>query len=82
VIEVENNFYNYKTHGHKPPQYPKVICWDIPPSGRKAKINKTSKPFKFTVNMDEYQVHIFVLKNMEGIRVMSRVELKEKGIAI
>jgi hypothetical protein len=44
IIEVENNFYNYKTHGHTPSQYPKVICWDIPAGGRKAKINKTQKP--------------------------------------
>jgi len=36
VVEVELNFYNYKTHGHTPPQYPKVICWDAPTSGRKA----------------------------------------------
>lgn len=79
VIEIENNFYNYKTHGHTPAQYPKVICWDIPSSGRKAKINKTSKDYKFTVNMDEYQVHVFALKYMPGIKVMTRDELKARG---
>src|SRR5208282_2726700 len=35
IVEIENNFYNYKTHGHTPTQYPKVICWDVPSSGRK-----------------------------------------------
>ena len=80
VIEVENNFYNYKQHGHHPAQYPKVICWDIPQSGRKAKLIKTSKPYKFTINMKDFQVHVFVLKQMPGIRIMSLEELKELGI--
>jgi len=82
IIEVENNFYNYKTHGHTPAQYPKVVCWDVPTSGRKAKINKTQKPFKFTYNAEEYQVHIFAIKYMEGIKVMSRAELQTRGIQI
>jgi hypothetical protein len=82
VIEVENNFYNYKTHGHTPSQYPKVFCWEIPASGRKAKINKTQKPYKFTVNTDEFQVHVFVLKHMEGVKVLSRQELKDRGVEI
>ncbi len=82
IVEVENNFYNYKTHGHTPSQYPKVVCWDIPASGRKAKINKTQKPYKFTQSTDEYQVHVFALKYMDGIKVMSREDLQKKGISI
>jgi len=82
VVEVENNFYNYKTHGHTPSQYPKVICWDVPASGRKAKINKTQKPYKFTLSTDEYQVHVYAIKYMEGIKVVSREDLKKKGINI
>lgn len=82
VIEIENNFYSYKSHGHKPSQYPKVICWDVPQSGRRARFGKTSKKYKFTINMDEYQVHIFVLKLMDGINVLSRRELKEMGIEV
>jgi hypothetical protein len=82
VIEVENNFYNYKTHGHTPSQYPKVICWDMPSSGRKIKPNKTSKPYKFTFDTNDFQIHIFVLKLMNNIKVYSRKELKEKGINI
>jgi hypothetical protein len=80
IIEVENNFYNYKTHGHTPSQYPKVICWDVPASGRKAKINKTQKAYKFTLTTDEYQVHIYAIKYMDGIKVISRQELETKGI--
>lgn len=80
IIEIENNFYNYKTHGHTPSQYPKVICWDIPASGRRAKINKTQKPFKFTLSTDEYQVHIYAIKYMDGIKVFSRAELDKRGI--
>lgn len=82
VIEIENNFYSYKSHGHKPSQYPKVICWDAPTSGRKGRISKTSKKYKLTVSLDEYQVHIYVLKLMDGIAVMSRRELKEIGIEV
>jgi hypothetical protein len=82
VIEVENNFYNYKTQGHTPSQYPKVICWDIPASGRKAKINKTSKNFKFTVNMEDYQVHVYVIKYMDDIKVLSRAELHTRGVHV
>ncbi len=82
IIEVERNFYSYKSHGHYPSQYPKVICWDIPTSGRKVRLNKTSKKHKFTVNMDEYQVHIYVLKYMDGVSVVSRRELKDMGVEL
>jgi hypothetical protein len=80
VVEVEINFYNYKTHGHVPAQYPKVICWEIPASGRKVKLNKTQKNYKYTVNTEDYQVHVFVIKQMPGIKVMSRDELQQKGV--
>ncbi|MBI4465986.1 MAG: hypothetical protein HY656_00975, partial [Acidobacteria bacterium] len=82
VVEVEKNFYNYKTHGHTPPQYPKVVCWDVPTSGRKAKINKTQKAYKFISPGEEYTVHIFAIKYMDGIKVMSREELQKRGVAI
>ncbi len=82
VVEIENNFYNYKTHGHTPSQYPKVLCWDVPASGRKAKINKTQKPYKFTLSTDEYQVHIYAIKYMDGIKVLSRNDLEKRGIKI
>lgn len=80
VFEIENNFYQYKTHGHTPIQYPKVLCWDIPSSGRKVRLGKTQKDYKFTLSTDEYQVHIYVIKLMEGIKIYSRKELLGKGI--
>jgi hypothetical protein len=80
VFEVENNFYTYKTHGHAPEQYPKVICWDIPTSGRKVKLNPTKKPYKYSVTSPDYQVHVFVINRMPGIRVMSREELQENDV--
>lgn len=82
VFEIENNFYSYKSHGHYPGQYPKVICWDIPASGRKVRLNKTAKKFKLTFNTDEYQVHVFVLRMMDGIKVMTKKELRDFGIQI
>jgi len=80
-FELEKFFYNYKTHGHTPPQYPKVLCWDVPSSGRKVRLGKTPKKYKFTVNMDECQVHVFVLRLMEGISVLTTSELRERGIS-
>lgn len=82
VVEVERNFYNYKVHGHTPPQYPKVICWDVPTSGRKAKIDSTKKPYKFVLQGEEYIVHIFALRHMENIKVMTREELQRRGVDI
>lgn len=82
VVEVENRFYNYKAHGHHPAQYPKIVCWDAPTSGRKIRLTPTGKKYKFTANMDEYQLHVFVLKLMDGIRVLSRKELKAQGITL
>lgn len=79
IFEIENNFYSYKSHGHRPSQYPKIICWDAPTSGRKDRFEKTAKKFKFTIQLEEYQVHIFILKLMGGISVMSRRELKTIG---
>ena len=82
VVEVERNFYNYKVHGHTPPQYPKVICWDVPTSGRKAKIDSTKKPYKFVLQGEEYTVHVFALKHMDNIKVMTREELQKKGVRL
>lgn len=82
VLEVERNFYSYKPHGHLPSQYPKVICWDVPASGRKEHLEKTSKKYKFTVTREEYQVHVYVLKLMDGISVMSTRELRRRGMNV
>lgn len=83
VFEIELNFYNYKSHGHTPAQYPKVLCWDIPASGRKVKLTKSpTRGYKYTINTGDYQVHIFVIKQMEGIKVMSREELYNTGVNI
>jgi len=82
VVEIENNFYNYKSHGHTPSQYPKVLCWDIPTSGRKTKLNKTGKHYKYTHNAADFQVHVFVLKLIDNIKIMSRQEIDQAGIEI
>ena len=82
VIEIENNFYNYRAHGHTPTQYPKVICWDIPASGRKVKLNKTNKKYKYTMSSEDYQVHVYVIKYMDGIKIISREDLLSHGVTI
>ncbi|NLF02987.1 MAG: sensor histidine kinase [Anaerolineales bacterium] len=80
VIEVENNFYSYKDHGHYPGQYPKVICWDVPAGGRRVRFREPNTGFKLIVDTDEYQIHVFVLKRLPGIQVMSRAALRAKGV--
>jgi len=82
AIEIENNFYTYKPHGHHSSQYPKVICWAIPSSGRKVHLAATQKKFKFTIALDDYQVHVFVLSLMDGIYVRSRKQLRDSGIDV
>ena len=49
---------------------------------RTIKLNATQRKSKFTITMDEYQRHVFVLKLMDGIGVMTRKELEEKSIQI
>jgi hypothetical protein len=82
VFEIENNFYSYTTHAHYPAQYPKVLCWDVPASGRKVRLQSTSKKYKYTVDMKEYQVHVYVIKQFESIAIMSRKDLNELGIKL
>lgn len=82
VIEIENKFYSYTAHGHYSAQYPKVICWDAPTQGRKDRLSTTNRKYKFTITKEEYQVHVFILKQFDGIRVVSRRELERLGIKI
>jgi hypothetical protein len=77
-IEIEDKFYNYTLHGHKPSQYPRIICWEL---GKTTKIptNKTDKKYKFTAVKEELQIHIFCLRLMDGIKVVTKKELKKLG---
>ena len=75
-IEVENRFYNYKAHGHKPAQYPRVICWDIG-STTKIPISKTDKKYKHTAVREDFQVHIYSIRLMDGIKVVPKKELNK-----
>ncbi|MGC9322614.1 MAG: hypothetical protein ACP5FY_10290, partial [Kosmotogaceae bacterium] len=82
VFEVERNFYSYTGHGHHASQYPRVICWDTPSGGRKVRLTETNKKYKFTVNMEEFQVHVFVLRRMPGIEVLTRRQLRDRELDI
>jgi len=75
-IEIESRFSNYRAHKHKPSQYPRVICWDIAekPKGR---INKTDKRYKFTVDKEGYQVHIYALRFLDGVKVFPKKQLNK-----
>ena len=73
-IEIENKFYNYTLHGHKPSQYPRVICWEVGKTPKLA-INKTDKKYKSTAIKEDLQIHIFSLRLMDNVRVLTRKEL-------
>lgn len=73
-IEVESKFYNYRVHGHKPAQYPRVICWEIGKTP-KIEITKTDKKYKSTALRDDLQIHIFSLRLLDGVKVLTRKEL-------
>jgi len=77
-IEVENKFNNYIAHGHKPAQYPRIICWEIGKTP-KIHINKTDKKYKFTAIKEDLQLHIFSLRLMDNVRVLTRKEIEKYG---
>lgn len=78
-IEIENKFYNYTLHGHKPSQYPRVVCWEI---GRTPKIpiNKTDKKYKSTTIKEDLQIHIFSIRLMDKVKVVTRKELPKLNL--
>lgn len=76
-VEIENKFSNYKAHGHKPSQYARVITWDISDKP-KDRINKTDKRYKLTVDKEGYQVHVYALRFMDGIRVLPRKHINKE----
>lgn len=75
-IEIENKFYNYTIHGHKPSQYPRVICWEIGKTPKIA-ISKTDKKYKATAIKEDLQIHIFSLRLMDEVKVLAKRELSK-----
>ncbi|MFQ5714083.1 MAG: hypothetical protein ACE5GU_08635 [Candidatus Scalinduaceae bacterium] len=78
-IEVENKFYNYKIHGHRPSQYPRIICWEIGKTP-KLSINKTDKRYKYTAELDQFQVHIFALRQLSTLKVIPKKDFGKNEI--
>ncbi len=78
-IEIENKFYNYTLHGHKPSQYPRVICWEVGKTP-KLQINKTDKKYKFTTIKEDLQIHIFSIRLMDKVKVVTRKELPKLNL--
>lgn len=78
-IEIENKFYNYTLHGHKPSQYPRVICWEIGKTPKLA-INKTDKKYKSTTIKEDLQIHIFSLRLMDKVKILTKKELNQNEL--
>jgi hypothetical protein len=73
-VEVENKFYNYTLHGHKPSQYPRIICWELGKTP-KISISKTDKKYKSMAVREELQLHIFSLRLLDGVKVLTKKEI-------
>jgi len=82
LFETENHFFSYKRRDSLAPQDARVICWDAPRRGRRVRLRKTDKPYKFTVDTEAAEVPIYVMKLMDGLRVMSGRELRERGVRL
>ncbi len=82
AFEAENRFYSYRHTKDAPSACPNVICWDIPSRGRRVRLNKTGKKYKFTLDAERGQIPVYVMKLMDGLSVMSARELHERGIPI
>lgn len=78
-VEIENKFYNYKIHGHKPSQFARVICWEVGKTP-KLPINRTDKKYKHTTIKDDVQIHIFSIRLMDGIKVLEKREFSRYGL--
>jgi len=78
-IEIESKFNNYNLHGHKPSQFPRIICWEVGKTP-KIRVNKTDKKYKSTANKEDLQIHVFSLRLLDGVKVMSKVELGKYGL--
>jgi hypothetical protein len=78
-IEIEKRFYNYKIQGHILSQNPRVICWEIGKTP-KIPINKTDKKYKHITVKDGFQIHIFSIRLIEGIKVVPKKELGMYGL--
>ena len=78
-IEVEYKFYNYIPHGHKPSQYPKVLCWEIGKTP-KIPISRTDKKYKHTTVREDFQIHIFSIRLMDGIKVVPKKDFSKYGL--
>ena len=77
TIEAESKFYNYKAHGHISSLYPRVVCWDIGPSP-KMRIKPTDKKYKVIAeSRNGSQVHVFCLRKMDNIRVLTKSDFEE-----
>ncbi len=77
TMEAEYRFYNFQAHKHLIPQFPTVICWDINPQPRLS-VQKTSKPYKFVVHLEETTLRIYALSQIPGIFVASEEDMKRK----
>ena len=79
-VEVENKFYNYTLHGHKPSQYPRIICWELGKTP-KMSISKTDKKYKSMAVREELQLHIFSLRLLDGVKVLTKKEITKLASA-
>jgi hypothetical protein len=75
-VEAESKFNNYIAHGHTPSLFPRVVCWDIGPSP-KMRMKQTDKSYKVIAEGKDIQVHVYCIRKMEGIQVLTKSQVEE-----
>lgn len=78
-IEIVKRFYNYKIQGHILSQNPRVFCWEIGKSP-KIPISKSDKKYKHTAMKEDFQIQIFSIRLIDGIKVMPQKDLNKLGV--
>jgi hypothetical protein len=79
VIEVESRFANYVAHGHIPAQYARVVCWELS-TKRRMDVKQTNNTYKFTADAGDFTVHIFCLRRMANIEVLTTKDLRDQAL--
>jgi hypothetical protein len=75
-VEAESRFTNYSAHGHIPSLYPRVICWEIGGKPR-MRMKKTDKAYKRIAEDGDLAVHVFCMRDIDGVQVVTKAQLKK-----
>jgi len=74
-LKPKPTIFHYQNDSGTPSLYPRVICWDIG-SSPKMRIKPTDKAYKVIAESKEFQVHVFCIRKMDGVQVVTKSQLE------